>query len=315
MSGIKIKGTGHAVPSQVMTNADFSRLVETSDEWITSRTGIRQRHHCTQETHIQLCVQAAKQALLRSGISSQEIGVCIVATITPDTVVPSTACMLQKELGLSEDTLCFDLSAACSGFLFALHTAECLLHTAEKKHALIVGAEVLSRVLNWSDRGTCILFGDGAGAAIVESRADWQSISAVFGSRGDDQSLRLSGPGVGDRPHICMDGTGIFKFAVETVPKCIDQVLRKAQTHSDAVDFFVFHQANARIIDLAVRKYHIPAEKYYKNIDRYGNTSAASIPLVLSELQENGVLHSGSRVLLVGFGGGLTWGGALIEFA
>ena len=250
-----------------------------------------------------------------AGVTPDEIGACIVATVTGDNIVPSAACMLQKELGLPEDIPCFDLNAACTGFLFALHTMECLLNASPRKFGLVVGAEVLSRTINWADRGTCILFGDGAGAAVVECREGWPSISAVMGSRGDDELLRLPGIETGERGFISMEGTKVFKFAVEAVPACMDAVLKKTGKTVEDVDFFVFHQANARIIDLAVRKYHIPPEKYYKNISEYGNTAAASIPLVLSELQDQGRIGPGSRMLVVGFGGGLTWGSALIEFA
>lgn len=314
MNGIKIKGTGRCVPEKTVTNDDLARIVDTSDQWITTRTGIRRRHHCATETHANLCAGAAKAALARAGVAPEQIGACIVATVSADTAVPSAACLLQRELGLPEDIPCFDLNAACTGFLYALHTMECLLNASPRKFGLVVGAEVLSRLINWEDRGTCILFGDGAGAAVVECREGWPSIGAVLGSRGDDELLRLPGLEAGERSFIQMDGTKVFKFAVETVPRCMDQVLQKAGMTAEDVDFFVFHQANARIIDLAVRKYRIPTEKYYKNIQEYGNTSAASIPLVLSELEEQGKVGPGSRVLAVGFGGGLTWGGALIEF-
>lgn len=315
MNGIKICGTGRAVPEKVVTNQDLEKIVETNDEWITSRTGIQRRHHCTGETHASLCVSAAKAALDRAGISPDQIGACIVATVTADTLVPSAACMLQRELGLPTDTPCFDLNAACTGFLYALHTMECLLNASPRKFGLVVGCEELSRVINWEDRGTCILFGDGAGAAVVECREGWPSIGAVLGSQGDDELLRLPGIASGERGFIAMEGTKVFKFAVEAIPRCMEQVLEKAHMTVADVDFFVFHQANARIIDLAVRKFRIPPEKYYKNIQEYGNTSAASIPLVLSELQDQGKVGPGSRTLVVGFGGGLTWGGALIEFA
>ena len=315
MNGIKIRGTGRAVPEKVVTNQDLARIVETNDEWITSRTGIQRRRHCSGENHTTLCVSAAKAALDRSGVSPDQIGACIVATVTADTLVPSAACMLQRELGLPTDTPCFDLNAACTGFLYALHTMECLLNASPRKFGLVVGCEQLSRVINWDDRGTCILFGDGAGAAVVECREGWPSIGAVLGSQGDDELLRLPGIETGERSLIAMEGTKVFKFAVETVPRCMDEVLEKAGKTVEDVDFFVFHQANARIIDLAVRKFRIPPEKYYKNIHEYGNTSAASIPLVLSELQDQGKVGPGSRTLVVGFGGGLTWGGALIEFA
>ena len=314
MNGIKIRGTGRCVPEKIVTNEDLAKIVDTSDEWITTRTGIRRRHHCTTETHTTLCVGAARAALEKAGITPDQIGACIVATVTADTLVPSAACVLQRELGLPCDIPCFDLNAACTGFLFGLHTMECLLNASPRKFGLVVGGEALRRIINWEDRGTCILFGDGAGAAVVECREGWPSIGAVLGSQGDDELLRLPGIETGERGFIAMEGTKVFKFAVEAIPRCMEQVLEKAHMTAADVDFFVFHQANARIIDLAVRKYHIPPEKYYKNIGEYGNTSAASIPLVLSELQEQGKVGPGSRVLAVGFGGGLTWGGALIEF-
>ena len=313
MNGIKLRGTGRAVPAGVVTNGNLARMVDTSDEWITSRTGIKRRYRCAAETHTELCVRAARTALERAGASPADIGACIVATVTPDTIVPSAACMLQRELGLPTDTPCFDLNAACTGFVYALHTMECLLNASSRKFGLVVGCEVLSRVVDWTDRNTCILFGDGAGAAVVECREGWPSIGAVLGSRGNGELLRL--PGVGKANLLTMEGAKVFKFAVETVPACIDAVLDKAGMTAEDVDFFVFHQANARIIDLAVRKYHIPPEKYYKNIENYGNTAAASVPLVLSELEEQGRIGPGSRMLVVAFGGGLTWGGAMIEFA
>ena len=316
MNGIKIVGTGYAAPSKIVTNDDLAKIVETNDEWITSRTGISRRRHMAEgETFTSITVQAARKALESSGIPADSIGACIVATLTPDTLVPSAACLLQRELGLPMDIPCFDLNAACTGFLYALHTMECLLAVSERKYGLVIGAENLSRIINWDDRGTCILFGDGAGAAVVESRAEWNSISAVLGCHGDGQILRVPGVETAERSLISMEGTKVFKFAVEAVPYCMDQVLEKTGLTIDDVDFFVFHQANARIIDLVVRKYHIPQEKYYKNIAEYGNTSAASIPLVIGELHEMGKVGHGSRVLVVGFGGGLTWGGALVEFA
>ena len=315
MNGIKLRGTGRCVPAGIVTNDNLAQLVDTNDAWITARTGIRSRYRCTAETHTDLCVNAARAALKKVGVSPAEIGVCIVATVSADTVVPSAACMLQKALGLPEDTPCFDLNAACTGFVYALHTMECLLNAAPRKFGLVVGAEALSKVVDWTDRGTCILFGDGAAAAVVECREGWPSIGAVLGSRGNNTLLRLPGLGRNEPNVLSMEGTQVFKFAVETVPACIDAVLAKSGLAIDDIDFFVFHQANARIIDLAVRKYHIPPEKYYKNIDHYGNTAAASIPLVLSELEDQGRIGPGSRLLTVAFGGGLTWGGAVIEMA
>ena len=316
MNGIKIRGTGRGVPGRLVTNRDLERIVDTTDQWIASRTGIRTRRYCTEEEPVSaITAAAARGALESAGVAPEEIGACIVATLSAETLVPAAACTLQGELGLPEDIPCFDLNAACPGFLFALHTMECLLNASSRKFGLVVGAENLSRLINWEDRGTCILFGDGAGAAVVECREGWPSIAAVTGCHGNGELLRVPGAETGSRSRISMEGTRVFKFAVEAVPWCVDQVLRKTGRTVEDVDFFVFHQANARIIDLAVRKYRIPPEKYYKNIAEYGNTSAASIPLVLSELHEQGRVGPGSRVLVVGFGGGLTWGGCLIEFA
>ena len=315
MNGIKLRGLGRCVPAQSVTNDDLAKTVDTSDAWITARTGIRSRRRCTEETHTELCVTAARRALAQAGITPADIGACIVATVSADTIVPSAACMLQRELGMPEDTPCFDLNAACTGFIYALHTMECLLNAAPRKFGLVVGAEALSKVVDWTDRGTCILFGDGAAAAVVECREGWPAIGTVLGSRGDDRLLRLPGLGRGEPNVLSMEGTQVFKFAVETVPACMDATLKKAGLTPADIDFFVFHQANARIIDLAVRKYRIPPEKYYKNIDHYGNTAAASVPLVLSELYEQGRIGPGSRLLTVAFGGGLTWGGAVLELA
>ena len=226
MNGIKILGTGHCVPAQVVTNDDMARMVDTSDEWISSRTGIRTRHHCRTETHTDLCLQSARQALDQARVRPEEVGACIVATITPQTLVPSAACRLQKELGLPEDIPCFDLSAACTGFLFALHTMECLLNASTRPFGLVVGCEVLSRVTDFTDRSTCVLFGDGAGAAVVECRPGWPSICAQLGCAGNEQLLRIPGVGTGEPSYVAMDGSGVFRFAVETVPKCVEQVLQ-----------------------------------------------------------------------------------------
>lgn len=315
MNGIKIRGTGRCVPEKAVSNAELAKIVDTSDQWIASRTGIHVRRRCTTETHSSLCAGAARSALEKAGVLPDQIGACIVATLTADTLVPSAACTLQRELGLPHDIPCFDLNAACTGFLFALHTMECLLNASTRKFGLVVGADTLSRIVNWEDRGTCILFGDGAGAAVVECREGWPAIGAELGCHGEGQILRVPGVETGERSLISMEGTRVFKFAVEAVPWCIDRVLEKSGRTAEDVDFFVFHQANARIIDLAARKYRIPPEKYYKNIGEYGNTSAASIPLVLSELEDAGRVGPGSRTLVIGFGGGLTWGGALVEFA
>ena len=314
MNGIKLLATGSALPAREVTNEDMAQMVDTSDAWIASRTGIRARRHCSGgESHTSLCLAAARRALERSGVEPGQVGVCIVATLTPDRLTPAAACVLQKELGLPEDTVCFDLNAACSGFVYALHTAQCLLAASRRKFGLVLGAEVLSRVTDYTDRGTCVLFGDGAAAALVEWREDYPSIHAVLGCRGNTEVLYTPGVNTGAPSHIHMEGQSVFRFAVETVPRCISQVLEEAGLAAEDVDRFVFHQANQRIIDLAERKLGLPAEKCTGNIAHTGNTSAASVPLLLDELVRTGALRPGQRALCVGFGAGLTWAGALLE--
>lgn len=313
MTGV-ICGTGSSVPVHTMDNNDIAQLVETSDEWIQERTGVVRRHIITEETTVSMAADAARKALENSGTAPEEVDLILVSTISSNVILPCAACEVQKEIGAVNAT-CYDMSAACTGFVLGYSSALAYLASGMYSTILVIGSESLSNLTNWKDRGTCILFGDGAGAAVVECREGWPSISAVMGSRGDDELLRLPGIETGERGFISMEGTKVFKFAVEAVPACMDAVLKKTGKTVEDVDFFVFHQANARIIDLAVRKYHIPPEKYYKNISEYGNTAAASIPLVLSELQDQGRIGPGSRMLVVGFGGGLTWGSALIEFA
>ncbi len=314
MSGIRVIGTGRSVPARVVTNREFALRLDTSDEWITTRTGIRERRYCTEESHTSLCVEAAARALAAAGKRPEEVGACIVATVSGDWLTPSAACLVQQALGLPEDIPCFDLNAACSGFLYALHTIECLLAAGERKVGLVIGCEVLSRLVDGGDRSTCILFGDGAGAAAVESCRDLAPMPVDIGARGEARVLRIPGPGRGEAPVISMEGAGVFRFAVDIVPKCMDRVLVRAGMGPDEVDLFVFHQANGRIIDHVVKKKHLPLEKCYKNMDRYGNTSAASVPIALDELCRAGRIRPGMRVLCVGFGGGLTWAGALVEF-
>ncbi|MGN1020929.1 MAG: beta-ketoacyl-ACP synthase 3, partial [Aristaeellaceae bacterium] len=238
------------MPRSIVTNDDLALRMDTSDEWIVTRTGIRRRHHCAGETQTGLCIQAAQAALARSGVRPGDIGVCLVATMSPERMMPSTACMVQGALGLPGDTLCFDLNAACTGFVYALHTAECLLAASGRKMGLVIGGEALSRMVDWEDRGSCILFGDGAGAVVVEARREWPSIGTIAGCEGNDALLRADGPGSGRPPRIAMEGQKVFRFAVETVSACITRVLEKHGAAIDSVDWFVLHQANARIIDL-----------------------------------------------------------------
>ena len=314
MSGIKLIGTGSALPAQEVTNFDLEKKVDTSDEWITTRTGIKSRHYCGEgEHHLSLCLAAARQAMERSGVAPAEVGVCLVATLTQDTMTPSAACVLQKELGLPEDTVCFDLNAACAGFVYGLHIAQCLLAECGRKYGLVIGCEVLSRITDFTDRSTCVLFGDGAGAAVVQWGEDYPSLCAVMGSRGNRQSLMIPGVNTGAPSYIHMDGKEVFRFAVEVLPRCAKEVAAKAGISLDQVDHFVFHQANQRILDFAIKKLKLDPEKCAGNIAHTGNTSAASVPILLDELVRSGQLHSGQKVLCAGFGGGLTWAGALLQ--
>ena len=299
MSGIKLIGTGSALPAQEVTNFDLEKKVDTSDEWITTRTGIKSRHYCGEgEHHLSLCLAAARQAMERSGVTPAEVGVCLVATLTQDTMTPSAACVLQKELGLPEDTVCFDLNAACAGFVYGLHTAECLLAAA---------------ITDFTDRSTCVLFGDGAGAAVVRWGEDYPSLCAVMGSRGNSEVLYIPGVNTGAPSYIHMDGKEVFRFAVDVLPRCTREVAAKAGISLDEVDHFVFHQANQRILDFAIKKLKLDPAKCAGNIARTGNTSAASVPILLDELVTSGQLRSGQKVLCAGFGGGLTWAGALLQ--
>ena len=314
MNAIKLLGTGRHVPSRCLTNDDLSRLVDTSDQWIRERTGIVTRYLCGEgEGNTASALAAAKTAMDRAGVGPEDIGVCVAATFTPDHATPSLACELHQRLGLAETTPAFDVNAACTGFLHALETARCLLAAGRLRApcALVVGSEALSRITDFTDRSTCVLFGDGAAAAVIRL-TDNAPYACVLGARGDAQILRSGGAGAADR-FIHMDGQAVFRFAVDAVPRCIGAVLAQAGMTLEEVDHVICHQANSRIIDYVVRKLKAPPEKFYKNMDRYGNTSAASIPIALDELLEKGLAREGQIALCVGFGAGLTWGGALLK--
>lgn len=312
MNGLQILGTGRAVPEQIVTNDDLAQRVDTNDEWIVARTGIRERRFAAGETLTDLTVEAARKAMERAGVQPQDIGLCITATVTPDRLFPSQACLIHQKLGLPEDCPAFDLNAGCTGFLFAMETAAAMLPRMNRPYALLVGGELLSRILDMDDRSTCILFGDGAGAAVVKTteNAPW---FAQMGSRGDRDILWAWGPGQ-ERPYLHMDGQGVFQFAIKTVPQVAKQLLEKAGLDKDQVDWYVPHQANHRIVESAAKRLKVPLERFYENMDRYGNTSAGSIPIALDEMVEKGLLQRGQWVMCLGFGAGLTWGGALFQW-
>lgn len=312
MTGLKVLATGRYTPAKIMTNEDFVGVVETSDEWITARTGIKERRYCEWETNTDLALAASRQAIERAGIDPADIGAVIVATFTPDHGCPVTACLLQRGLRLSTNVIAFDMNAGCTGFLFALDTAYSYLLRRVKPYALVVGSEYMTRVTNFEDRSTCVLFGDGAGAAVV-GLADGGMYYSVTGAEGNEDYIYVQGPAE-ERVYIKMDGNPVFRFATGVIPRCVDSLLEQSGLALDDIDWFVCHQANKRIIDHVRKKLGVPEEKFYCNIERFGNTSAASIPIALDELNTGGRIKPGQRVMFLGFGGGLTWGGALIEW-
>ena len=311
MNGIRIVSTGRAVPSRIVTNDDMSKLVDTSDEWISTRTGIRQRYFCDGEMNWQLATKSARNAIEKGNIDINDIGAVIVATFSPDYAFPSVACLVQKELGLRNDIMAFDLNAACTGFLYALNVAEGILNSSGEKYALVIGSEQISTRLNMEDRGTCVLFGDGAGAAIIKT-SESKDYACVMGSKGDLEALICPGQAM-ENQYITMDGKKVFKFAVSTVGSVINELLDKTENTIDDIDYVVCHQANERIIKTIIKQFNCNPDKFYMNMHQYGNTSAASIPIALDEMYEKGLLAKGKKIITVGFGAGFTWGGMLLE--
>ena len=312
MNGLRLIATGGALPGRTVTNEDLSRMVATSDEWIATRTGIRARHWCTDgENAATLAVAAAKQALQRSGLAPADIGCCVCATLSAPDATPSVACQVQAALGLPENRPALDINAACSGFLYGMGVARGLLATLGGQYALVIGCEALSRLMDPADRATCVLFGDGAGAAVF--RLADTPFALTLGARGSDV-LHAGGPSRAGSAPITMDGKAVFRFAVDALPKCLHAVLDETQRTLDEVDWVICHQANSRIIDHCVKALQADPAKFYKNMDRHGNTSAASIPVALNELAESNQLKPGQLLACIGFGGGLTWGGAILQY-
>ena len=320
--GIRIISAGSALPARCVTNDDLSKVMETSDEWIRSRSGIGSRQYCGEgESCLTLAAEAGRRAMRNGGVSPEEIRVIIAATSSGDYIVPSMAAMVQKELGIPEEVTAFDLGAGCTGFVLALAAARGILLGMEAEEeagretrapkALVIGCEQLSSLLDRDDRGTAILFGDGAGAAVISlsgglfCQKSW--------SRGDDHALRLSGVGRPDQ-HIRMQGQEVFRFAVHALKQGIDEVLSETGLTMDDIDYVLCHQANARIIDHTARQYPGSAEKFLMNIETRGNTSAASVPILLSEAVERNTFRPGMRVILAAFGAGLTWSAILMEW-
>lgn len=309
MKGIKIIATASAAPANSYDNEKLCTMVDSDPEWIETRTGIRNRHICTNENAVSLAVEAGEKLFAKADIDKSRISAVIAATSTPEFVFPSVACMAAKELGLRREILAFDLSAACSGFMYALETARCYI-AQNGGMALVIGTEKLSGIIDYTDRSTCILFGDGAGAALIESSD--KLYHHVSGCEADIRALSLKGPGDGDR-FVHMDGHRVFRFAVSILKEVVDKLLSDTGLTISEVNYVICHQANARIIDAVKKKYPGQEHKFYMNLEEYGNTSAASIPLLLSEMFEKGLLQEGMKVICAGFGAGLTWGGTLLE--
>ncbi|MGQ0547916.1 MAG: beta-ketoacyl-ACP synthase III [Betaproteobacteria bacterium] len=312
----RIAGTGSYLPPRVMSNAEFAARLDTSDAWIRERTGIVQRHIAEpSQTSSDLALQASTRALQAAGLSSKKIDLIVVATSTPDYIFPSTACLLQAKLGV-KGCPAFDVQAVCTGFVYALATADSFIRNGTYKSALVVGAEVFSRILDWNDRGTCVLFGDGAGAVVLCSSERPGIHASVLHADGSQVDL-LSVPGnvcggtIVGSPYLQMNGQGVFKFAVRVLEEAARETVAAAGMQMREVDWLIPHQANARILDATARRLGLPAEKLVVTVDHHGNTSAASIPLALDEFVRAGKIRPGHRVLMEGVGGGFTWGATL----
>lgn len=325
MEEINIKGFGAYTPSRIVSNDDLSKIVDTSDEWITSRTGIKERRISEGEDTSQISIRAANLALHRANIKGEDIDLIVVATITPDMFTPSVACLVQKEIG-AIGAMAFDISAACSGFVYGLQVAYSMMSSNDNfKNVLVIGAETLSKIINWKDRSTCVLFGDGGGALVLSKDSNnlKKIVSFYSKSEGDKGEFLTSGACdvqnpfvreiVAKEKKVAMNGREVFRFATTAIFDGITQVLKQSGLNIEDVDYIVPHQANYRIIDYSARKLMVNAEKFYTNLDRFGNTSSGSIPIALNEMYEKGMLKDGMKLIMVGFGGGLTYGAVLIE--
>jgi len=318
----KILGTGRYVPKTIISNQDLKKYVDTSDEWIYSRTGIKERHISIDESSLDLSYQASLNAIKKANIDKDDIDLIIVATVTSDYAFPGVSNLLQAKLGI-ESIMAFDINAACSGFIYAMQIADKMIKSKSYKNALIVGVEILSRLTDWRDRNTCVLFGDGAGAMVI-GQSDKNHIKDIItGSQGDENMLlycknpdlkSLDKNQISVQDHIHMKGNEVFKFASRIMPKTINDLIDRNNISMDDIEYIVAHQANSRIIQKAAKDLSVSMDKMYVNINNYGNTSAASVPIAIDESIEKGLIKRGDLFATVAFGGGLTWGGALIEY-
>ena len=324
---IIVSGTGSYVPPKTVSNDDIAKVVDTSDEWIFERSGIRNRHYSETESASDMALKAAQNALADAKLAASDVDLVIVTTVTPDMLFPSTACLLQAKLGIRNNIPCFDLEAACTGFVYGMEVATSMMQSGKYKNALVVSTERLSPLLNWKDRTTCFLFGDGAGAAVL-SHSDTEGVGVMGNVLGADGSntavLRLPAGGslmptsaetvANDQHFIQMDGREVFKSAVRIMQEKALDVLDLCGVKAEEISLLIPHQANIRIIETVAKRLKLPAEKVYVNIENYGNTSSASIPIALDEALHSGKIKSGDYILLVAFGAGLTWGATLIKW-
>src|SRR5690625_470004 len=309
--GVGVLGAGHYAPDNIVTNKDLEKIVDTTDEWIRTRTGIEERRLAKEdEDSSDMAYEASKKALKDAGVEASELDMIIVATVTPDTPFPSVACMIQDKLG-ANNAAAMDVGAACAGFMYAMTTAQQFLETGSYKRILIVGVDKLSKIIDWNDRNTCVLLGDGAGAAVMGEVSDGRGIlSFELGSDGSKGKELYQN----EHGFMYMNGREVFKFAVRQMPNSSEKVIEKAGLKKDDVDFLVPHQANIRIMEAARERIGIPEEKMAKSIHKYGNNSSASIPIALSESLSQGKIQDDDVIVLVGFGGGLTWGAVTLRW-
>jgi len=324
--GARVAGIGHYLPERILTNFDFEKMVDTTDEWIVTRSGIRERHIAAEDQATSdLAFEASKIALADAGVEPEDIDLIILGTVTPDMPFPSAACVLQDKLG-AKKAAAFDVTAACSGFIYGLSIAHSLINNKKGEKALVIGVETLSRITDYEDRTTCVLFGDGAGATVLEPCAAGDGILSTFMRSDGSLAELLCQPGGGSRrplneerlrnreQYLKMKGNEVFKYAVRAMVGASRTVLKEVDMTTEELDFLIPHQANIRIIEGVRRRLELPKEKVIVNIDRVGNTSSASIPIAFAEAVKNGEIKRGDTVLMAGFGGGLTWGAALLKF-
>ena len=310
MQGIEIIATARSLPKRCVTNEELSKQVDTSDQWIRTRTGIGRRYRCEEDTTTSMAIEAAQKAVERAGIEKGKIGIVLGATTTPEYAFPSTACLVQQALELSEEIMAFDINAACAGFLYGLGIVSGMLQSSAKPYALVIGSEHLSKIVNYEDRGSCILFGDGAAAAVI-GKSNKEFYHKGY-TRGNKEFLYCHGLG-SETEDTClhMDGSQVFRFAVAAIEEGIEAILSEAGITMEQIDYVLCHQANGRIISHVEKKYKDYPTVFYKNIEFYGNTSAASIPIALDEMWEQNLLKEGMKILMVGFGAGFTWSSCL----